>query len=224
MLPISSKSRSDPVKVLHQNSAHAAERLQTGIGQLEPRYRLLPGENGGRHPGLCSDPAAAGYSVARDRLADAESRLKALLQEPGKLSAQLVAVQGNLETLQKSHDTTLQEKEKLDKELETIRRTASDAIRISNERNELRKLVAQLTHQVEELKQDNRELSNNSNQKWFMIGAGIIILGIVIGLILPHLRFQRRKTAGVRCRTKNFKGASLYFWILVFIYFDELSC
>lgn len=133
--------------------------------------------------------------VARDRLADAESRLKALLQEPGKLSAQLVAVQGNLETLQKSHDTTLQEKEKLDKELETIRRTASDAIRISNERNELRKLVAQLTHQVEELKQDNRELSNNSNQKWFMIGAGIIILGIVIGLILPHLRFQRRKNS-----------------------------
>jgi len=133
--------------------------------------------------------------VARDRLASAESRLEELLQEPGKLSAKLAAVQNSLETLQQSHATLSQEKEKLDKELETIRRTASDAIRIANERNELRKLVAQLTHQVEELKQDNRELSNNSNQKWFMIGAGIIILGIVIGLILPHLRFQRRKNS-----------------------------
>jgi len=133
--------------------------------------------------------------VARDRLAIAESRLKELLQEPEKLSAKLAAVQNKLQTLQNSHDTLSREKEKLDKELETIRRTASDAIRISNERNELRKLVAQLTHQVEELKQENRELSNNSNQKWFMIGAGIIILGIVIGLILPHLRFQRRKNS-----------------------------
>jgi len=133
--------------------------------------------------------------VARDRLALAESRLKELLQEPEKLSAKLAAVQNKLQKLQNSHDTLSREKEKLDKELETIRRTASDAIRISNERNELRKLVAQLTHQVEELKQENRELSNNSNQKWFMIGAGIIILGIIIGLILPHLRFQRRKNS-----------------------------
>ena len=133
--------------------------------------------------------------VARDRLTTAESRLKELLQEPGKLSAKLAAVQNDLATLQKSYDVISQEKAKLDKELETIRRTASDAIRISSERNELRKLVAQLTHQVEELKQENRELSNNSNQKWFMIGAGIIILGIVIGLILPHLRFQRRKNS-----------------------------
>lgn len=133
--------------------------------------------------------------VARDRLANAESRLKELLQEPEKLSAQLAAAQSKLETLQNSQDAISQEKEMLDKELETIRRTASDAIRISNERNELRKLVAQLTLQVEELKQENRELHNNSNQKWFMIGGGIIILGIVIGLILPHLRFQRRKNS-----------------------------
>ncbi|MCP5426680.1 MAG: TIGR04211 family SH3 domain-containing protein [Chromatiaceae bacterium] len=133
--------------------------------------------------------------VARDRLAMAENRLNELLQEPGKLSTQLATAQTTMATLQASYDTLSQEKEKLDNELETIRRTASDAIRISNERNELRKLVAQLTHQVAELKQENRELNNNSNQKWFMIGAGIIILGIIIGLTLPHLRFQRRKNS-----------------------------
>ncbi len=133
--------------------------------------------------------------VARDRLVSAEKRLKELLQEPGKLSAKLAALQSEFATLQSSHNGLSEEKERLDKELETIRRTASNAIRISNERNELRKQVARLTHQVEELKQENRELSNNSKQKWFMIGAGIIILGIVIGLILPHLRFQRRKNS-----------------------------
>lgn len=133
--------------------------------------------------------------VARDRLEKAENRLNELLKEPGKLPAQLANAQTKLDEVQQSRDLLAKEKEKLDNELESIRRTASDAIRISNERNELRKLVAQLTHQVEELKQENQELNNNSNQKWFMIGAGIIILGIVIGLILPHLRFQRRKSS-----------------------------
>ena len=132
---------------------------------------------------------------ARDRLVTAEKRLQELQQEPGKLSAQLAKLQGDYQKLQTGHQGLLKEKETLDKELESIRRTASNAIQISNERNELRKMVAQLTHQVEELKQENRELSNNSNQQWFLIGAGIVVLGIVLGLILPHLRFQRRKNS-----------------------------
>jgi len=187
--------------------------LRSGESTTHKILRMLPS---GYKVDLISSNADSGYSlvrtedgkegyvltrqlleipVARDRLEKAERRLNELLQEPGKLSAQLAAVQSKLDEVQQSHDSLAQEKAKLDGELESIRRTASDAIRISNERNELRKLVAQLTHQVEELKQENRELNNNSNQKWFMIGAGIIILGIVIGLILPHLRFQRRKSS-----------------------------
>ncbi|MCG7943924.1 MAG: TIGR04211 family SH3 domain-containing protein, partial [Candidatus Thiodiazotropha taylori] len=71
----------------------------------------------------------------------------------------------------------------------------SNAIRISNERNELVKQVAALTREVEELKQDNRDLSNEATRDWFLIGAGVIIAGILIGLILPHLRFQRRRNS-----------------------------
>ena len=132
---------------------------------------------------------------ARDRLIKAEKQLQELQQEPGKLTTKLVNLQKAHQKLQVEHKNLIQSKEALDKELESIRRTASNAIRISNERNELRKMVATLTHQVEELKQENRELSNDSNQEWFLIGAGVIILGIILGLILPHLRFQRRKSS-----------------------------
>ena len=132
---------------------------------------------------------------ARERLVDAEKRLQELQEEPGKLTTKLVKLQEMHKQLQTEHNSLIQNKKILDKELESIRRTASNAIRISNERNELRKMVATLTHQVEELKQENRELSNDSNQKWFLIGAGVIILGIILGLILPHLRFQRRKSS-----------------------------
>ena len=132
---------------------------------------------------------------ARDRLAKAQERLQELQAEPDALSSRLSRLQGQHQALQQSYATLKSEKERLDKELESIRRTASNAIRISNERNELRKMVAKLTREVEDLKQENRELSNDSNQKWFLIGAAIIILGIILGLILPHLRFQKRKSS-----------------------------
>ena len=130
---------------------------------------------------------------ARDRLAIAEKQLLDLQAEPEKLAAKLASLQKEHQALQTNHQALERTKAMLDKELEVIRRTAANAIRISNERNELRKVVAKLTHQVEELKQENRELENDSDQKWFMIGAGVIIVGIILGLILPHLRFQRRK-------------------------------
>ncbi len=132
---------------------------------------------------------------ARDRLARAEAQLAELQQEPDKLTARLIQLQQEHHTLQKDYATVKKGKDELGIELETIRRTASNAVRIANERNNLRKMVARLTQEVENLKQENRELSNDSNQQWFMIGAGIIILGIILGLILPHLRFQRRKNS-----------------------------
>lgn len=132
---------------------------------------------------------------ARDRLTKAQERLQELQAEPDALSSRLSRLQTAHQSLQQKYGSLKADKEKLDKELESIRRTASNAIRISNERNELRKMVAKLTREVEDLKQENRELSNDSNQKWFLIGAAIIILGIILGLILPHLRFQKRKSS-----------------------------
>jgi SH3 domain protein len=46
---------------------------------------------------------------------------------------------------------------------------------------------------VAELQQANRELANQSTQRWFLIGAGVVCGGILIGLILPRLRLRRRK-------------------------------
>ncbi len=187
--------------------------LRSGESATHKIIRMLPS---GYELGLIKSNPGTGYSQvrtkdgktgyvltrqlmkvasARDRLTRAEAQLAELQQEPDKLTARLVQLQREHQTLQKNYTTVKKEKDALGRELETIRRTASNAIRISNERNDLRKMVAQLTQQVENLKQENRELSNDSNQQWFMIGAAIIILGIIIGLILPHLRFQRRKSS-----------------------------
>ncbi|MCP3665324.1 MAG: TIGR04211 family SH3 domain-containing protein [Gammaproteobacteria bacterium] len=130
---------------------------------------------------------------ARDRLSRAEERLKELQQEPEQLAAQLSKLQQEQQTLSDAHKELQQKKRLLEQELETLKRTAANAVRISNERSELRKQVATLTRQTGDLEQENRELTNQTSQRWFMIGSAVIVGGILLGLILPHLRFQRRK-------------------------------
>lgn len=132
---------------------------------------------------------------ARDRLADMEARLLALQEEPDALAARLTTLQGEYQTLQENHSRLESLNTELEQELEGIRRTAANAVRIADERNELRKNVVALTRQVEDLKQVNRDLSHKTAQNWFLIGGGVVVLGIIIGLILPHLRFQRRKSS-----------------------------
>ena len=39
-----------------------------------------------------------------------------------------------------------------------------------------------------------RDWHDKTEQNWFMIGAAAIIVGIVLGLILPRLRVRRRRS------------------------------
>ncbi|MBT3014211.1 MAG: TIGR04211 family SH3 domain-containing protein [Candidatus Thiodiazotropha endolucinida] len=133
--------------------------------------------------------------VARSQLETMRKEIDALKAAPGELRSNLADLQKNHRELLASHKKLQQIKDKQEQELQSIQRTASNAIRISNERNELRKQVADLTREAEELKQENRDLSNEATRDWFLIGAGVIIAGILIGLILPHLRFQRRRSS-----------------------------
>lgn len=132
---------------------------------------------------------------ARSQLAGMQQEIDALKAAPGELRTNLANLQKEHRQLTQSYKELQAVKNKQEQELQSIQRTASNAIRISNERNELRKQVADLTREVEDLKQENRDLSNEATREWFLIGAGVIIAGILIGLILPHLRFQRRRSS-----------------------------
>lgn len=130
---------------------------------------------------------------ARSQLAALQKEIEDLKAAPGQLRKNLANLQKQHRELQTAHTELQSIKKKQEKELQSIQRTASNAIRISSERNELRQQVATLTRQVADLKQENRDLTSEATREWFLIGAGVIIAGILIGLILPHLRFQRRR-------------------------------
>lgn len=132
---------------------------------------------------------------AREQLEALRERVAAMETEPARLNAELEALQASHAELQQEHDETLRTKATLEQELAGIRQTAANAINIANERTELQKQVAGLSRRLADLEQENRELKNDQAQDWFLIGSGVAIGGILLGLVLPNLRFRRRKTS-----------------------------
>lgn len=132
---------------------------------------------------------------ARNRITDMETRLAELQRQPDTLAAQLATLQSEHATLTETSQKLLQDKQRLEQELATIRHASSNVLDISNDRDRLRIQVSELTREHANLLQENRDLSNQTNQQWFMIGAGVLGGGVIIGLILPHLRFRRRRSS-----------------------------
>jgi SH3 domain protein len=187
--------------------------LRTGESATHRIARMLPT---GEKLTVLSTNATSGYSkvrttggaegfvltrqlvyqpVARDRLAAAEAEVKMLKAAPGELSSRLAKLTEQHKALLKEHEELKEAKTLVDQQFAALQRTSSNAVRIANERNELRKQVASMTREVEDVKQQNRELENKTAQNWFLIGAGVVVGGIILGLILPHLRVRRRKSS-----------------------------
>ncbi len=130
---------------------------------------------------------------ARNRVAVAEKRYTEMKQRMENATQPFLELQQRFRELKAEHNKLQSTSGNLDTELKEIKSISSDAIRIAEDRKELRKQLASQTWELENLKQENLELKNDQAQYWFMVGAGVIILGIILGMILPRLRTSVRK-------------------------------
>lgn len=166
-----------PVTVLNVNRETGYSQVRTSAGKTG---YILSRQ-------LLSEP------VARDQLASLQARIQMLESAPGELSSKLAKLSKEYESLSQDHKTMAVEKEAIAQELEELRRVSADAVEIARERKSLRKQVATMSHDLEDQQQEILELKNSAAQRWFLIGAGVILGGIALGLILPHLRIRKRK-------------------------------
>ena len=168
-----------PVEVLSTNAKTGYSRIRTQDGK--DAYILT------RHLMEQAPP--------RERVIQLEAKLQELQQAPDQLTAKLAALQDQYGNLERAHEKLESTKRELEAELIAVKRAAADPLAIAEERNALRKQVADLARQAEELKAKNAEIANDQGQRWFMIGGGVAFGGLLLGLILPHLRLRRQRSS-----------------------------
>ena len=164
------------LEVLERDSESGYTRVRTGggtEGYVLTRY-------------LMNEPAA------RDQLARLTSQLTNEASRGSSLNTQLGAIRSEYDTATRNIATLEREKGDLEEELAEIKRTAANVLAINNQNKQLREQLSAEEIRVATLEQENRELTSQTTRYWFMSGALVLVIGMVLGLWLPRIRWQRR--------------------------------
>ncbi len=135
---------------------------------------------------LMSEPSA------REQLQTLSGQLSSANTTGSSLTNQLSAIRSEYTTAENRIETLEREKAALEKELAEIKRTAANVLSINTENTDLHEQVMDAGIRVDILEQENRELSSQTRRYWFMTGGLVLVIGIILGLWLPRIRWQRR--------------------------------
>ncbi|MEJ2603412.1 MAG: TIGR04211 family SH3 domain-containing protein [Gammaproteobacteria bacterium] len=135
---------------------------------------------------LMGDPAA------RDQLASMRERLETMRGESGSLGARVDDLSQANQEAQTRIRSLESENKQLEAELAEIKRTASNVLAIDSENNALREQLSTAEVQIAALQQENGELSSRRNRDWFIAGAAVLLAGVLLGIILPRIRWRKR--------------------------------
>jgi len=119
--------------------------------------------------------------IARDRLVSANRRIEALNKTVSELRAQVSNLSQGKNQADSSNSSLQQQVAALEQELAEIKRVSAGAVALSEENLELNELNGRLRAEVNDLVTSISQLEDNAQQRWLMIGGGLVLIGLIIG-------------------------------------------
>ncbi len=172
----------------------SGEAVQLIASDEETRYSLVETEGGQQ-----------GYVLSRflDESPSARERLLTLETSYQSLQTQSEDQRRTIDELTASLDQeradALALKEALtssDNELESLKVTASSAIEIEQQNQQLLSDLETLQAQVQQLSKDNADLSDSTEIDWFVKGGGVSLVAFLIGILITRIRWRRSDSWG----------------------------
>ncbi len=133
---------------------------------------------------------------ARNALAAARSSLETITKENEQLKSQLAEALSVGQSSQQARDQLEERSTNLAEELEEIQRTAAATLSINRQNQELQERVVNLERDLQLAQQENQAMSDGEERDWFVAGAGVLFGGMILGLIIPRLRWKKRRGWG----------------------------
>jgi SH3 domain protein len=133
-----------------------------------------------------------GEPPAREQLEQLTAELTSVTAQGSSMGSQLQGIKSEYDNSTRRIAALENEKKSLQAELDKIRKTAANVLAIDNDNESLRQQLTDAEIRVSILEQENEVLGKQTNRNWFITGALVLLGGIGAGLLLPHLRFQRK--------------------------------
>lgn len=122
------------------------------------------------------------------RLKNLDPQNQTLLSQVEQLTAQKNQLQGDLRAANTKADN-------LDQDYTQLKEQSGGVLKLQAQYKKLKKLHADQAAKVEQLTTEVESLRFGNNLKWFLAGAGVLLLGWLIGLIMG--RRKRRQASNL---------------------------
>ena len=132
--------------------------------------------------------------IAKHRLAEAKQTIEALTSKSQPLQKQLLDLRGGNKSLEQQVSTLTSEKDSIARRLAEIENISKNAVSTARKNKSLLKENATHKNTIDVLKADNNRLKQRSDQEWFLNGAGAVLLGVILALVIPRL-IPKKKNA-----------------------------
>ena len=164
-----------PLSILKQDSGYTRARTPQGVeGWVLSRF-------------LINTP------VARTLLSKAQQDVTQMKEKYDAMVTELSTVKAERDTLSSSENKLLTNKDKLNIELAKLKKIAARPMQLEAENDQLRNDLVKIEAENRLIKQEYQTLEDDSDQEWFMTGAGVLFGGMILGLIFPKLRSGQKK-------------------------------
>ncbi|MEM7365333.1 MAG: TIGR04211 family SH3 domain-containing protein [Pseudomonadota bacterium] len=128
-------------------------------------------------------------------------QLATITRERDELQRRFEELQGRLQQtvavrdqLSEDNDQLAQEGAGLKRELQRITELASDTISVDQQNQSLVSEQEDLNQQIDRLMIETAALESSENQEWFLMGGGIVLLGLLFGFLFGRKIYHRRES------------------------------
>lgn len=132
--------------------------------------------------------------IAKEKLAVAQGRLQRLKEKNAELKQELTELQKSHRELEAERATLASKTESASAEVERLNQVAAQPILLDKQNRELKQQNVSLEKELQLLQQENQSLKDSSQREWFIAGAGVLLGGLLLGLIVPKLRWRKKSS------------------------------
>jgi len=182
---------SDEHRIIHRGikSGTSLERLEIDPDSGFSRVRLKNGTEGWiKSQYISPEP------IAKDKLAIQLGKIAILEREKSDLDSSIHSFEATIARLQAENNALTQQTNEIQIDLDEITHLSVNTVQINDENIQLESRNLLLMEELDTLTQMNVQLTDTRNQRWFLLGAATLFIGMIPGFWFARLIYSRRST------------------------------
>lgn len=189
--PIQAETRyvTDSFKLPMRSGGSMNHRIVRMVPSGTPLEVLETNEEG--YTKVRTPERTVGWMMTRDLMNEASPRDRVL-----QLEGRVTVLEEENRTLRGENESVVTIRNELtqcSEALAEIRHTASQTLTIEENNRQLQQEMTSMREQMERIEQQNSALRDDSSRSWFLAGAGVASGSLILGLVIPHIPWRRKR-------------------------------